>query len=107
VLNDVVILLKTLKWILGTSRPWKLGRKKIEELRKAFESLKERIGGLIGFVVNGLNILLRGSCFNLEDILNAVKSLDRVVALNHSAPQKLIEAVINYGRKGLLVAELM
>ena len=62
---------------------------------------------LIGLLVNGPNVLLKKFNFNLESILNAVKSLGRVVVgkviLNHNAPQKLIEAVINSGLEPLIV----
>jgi len=62
---------------------------------------------LIGLLVNGPNVLLRKYNFNLESILNAVKSLGRIVIgkviLNHNAPQKLIEAVINSGLEPLIV----
>ena len=62
---------------------------------------------LIGLLVNGPNVLLRKYNFNLQSILNAVKSLGRIVIgkviLNHNAPQKLIEAVINHGLEPLIV----
>lgn len=65
------------------------------------------MGRLIGLVVNGPNVLLRWYGFNLGDILNAVKSLGRIVVgkvvLNLNAPQKLIEAVINYGLEPVIV----
>jgi len=65
------------------------------------------LGRLIGLVVNGPNVLLRWYGFNLGDILNAVKSLGRIVVgevvLNLNAPQKLIEAVINYGLEPVIV----
>jgi len=65
------------------------------------------VSRLIGLVVNGPNVLLRRYSFNLGDILNAVKSLGRVVVgkvvLNLNAPQKLIEAVINYGLEPVVV----
>ena len=61
----------------------------------------------IGLLVNGPNVLLRKYNFNLQSILNAVKSLGRIVIgkviLNHNAPQKLIEAVINHGLEPLIV----
>jgi len=66
------------------------------------------LGRLIGLVVNGPNVLLRRYSFNLGGILNAVKSLGRVVVgevvLNLNAPQKLIEAVINYGLESVIVS---
>ena len=59
-------------------------------------------------VVNVLNVLLRRYSFNLGGVLNAVKSLGRVVVgevvLNLNAPQKLIEAVINYGLESVIVS---
>ena len=62
---------------------------------------------LIGLLVNGPNVLLKKFNFNLQSILNAVKSLGRIVIgkviLNHNAPQKLIEAVINHGLEPLIV----
>ena len=62
---------------------------------------------LIGLLVNGPNVLLRKFNFNLQSILNAVKSLGRIIVgkviLNHNAPQKLIEAVINHGLEPLIV----
>ena len=61
----------------------------------------------IGLLVNGPNVLLRKFNVDLQDILNAVKSLGRIVVgkviLNHNAPQKLIEAVINHGLEPLIV----
>ena len=61
----------------------------------------------IGLLVNGPNVLLKKFNFNLESILNAVKSLGRIVIgkviLNHNAPQKLIEAVINHGLEPVIV----
>ena len=65
------------------------------------------MGRLIGLVVNGPNVLLRKFNFNLQDILNAVKSLGRIVVgkviLTHNAPQKLIETVINHGLEPVIV----
>ena len=62
---------------------------------------------LIGLLVNGPNVLLRKYNFNLQSILNAVKNLGRIVIgkviLNHNAPQKLVEAVINHGLEPLIV----
>lgn len=61
----------------------------------------------IGLLVNGPNVLLKKFNFNLEGILNAAKSLGRVVVgkviLNHNAPQKLVEAVINSGLEPVIV----
>ena len=61
----------------------------------------------IGLLVNGPNVLLKKFNFNLQSILNVVKSLGRIVIgkviLNHNAPQKLIEAVINSGLEPLIV----
>ena len=65
------------------------------------------MGKLIGLLVNGPNVLLKKFNFNLQSILNAVKSLGRIiigkVILNHNAPQKLIEAVINHGLEPVIV----
>ena len=62
---------------------------------------------LIGLLVNGPNVLLRKYNFNLQSTLNAVKSLGRIVIgkviLNHNAPQKLVEAVINHGLEPVIV----
>jgi len=61
----------------------------------------------IGLLVNGPNILLKKFNFNLESILNAVKGLGRIVVgrviLNHNAPPKLVEAVINSGLEPVIV----
>jgi len=63
--------------------------------------------GAVGLLVNGPNVLLRKYNFNLESILNTVKSLGRIVVgkviLNHNTPQKLIEAVINHGLEPIVV----
>jgi len=65
------------------------------------------LGKGIGLLVNGPNILLKKFNFNLQDISNAVKSLGRIVVgrviLNHNAPQKLIEVVINHGLEPVIV----
>ena len=65
------------------------------------------MGKGIGLLVNGPNILLKKFNFNLQDISNAVKSLGRIVVgrviLNHNAPQKLIEVVINHGLEPVIV----
>ena len=65
------------------------------------------MGKSIGLLVNGPNVLLRKYNFNLQSILNAMKSLGRIIVgkviLNHNAPQKLIEAVINHGLEPLIV----
>ena len=65
------------------------------------------MGKSIGLLVNGPNVLLKKFSFNLESILNAVKSMGRIVVgkviLNHNAPQKLIEAVINSGLEPVIV----
>jgi len=61
----------------------------------------------IGLLVNGPNVLLKKFNFNLQNILNAVESVGRIVigkvVLNHNAPQKLIEAVINHGLEPVIV----
>ena len=65
------------------------------------------MGKSIGLLINGPNILLKKFNFNLESILNAVKSRGRIVIgkviLNHNAPQKLIETVINHGLEPIVV----
>ena len=66
-----------------------------------------KLGKSIGLLVNGPNVLLKKFNVNLQSILNAVKSLGRIVIgkviLNHNAPQKLIEAVINHGLEPVIV----
>ena len=61
----------------------------------------------VGLIVNGPNVLLKKFNINLESILNAVESLDRVVVgkviLNHNAPPKLVEAVINSGLEPVII----
>lgn len=61
----------------------------------------------IGLVVNGPNVLLKKFNVDLQSILNAVKSRGRIVIgkviLNHNAPQKLIETVINHGLEPIVV----
>ncbi|RLI44833.1 NYN domain-containing protein [Candidatus Bathyarchaeota archaeon] len=61
----------------------------------------------VGLIVNGPNVLLKKYNFNLESILNAVKNWGRIVIgkviLNHNAPQKLIETVINHGLEPVIV----
>ena len=65
------------------------------------------MGKSIGLLVNGPNVLLKKFNVDLQDILNAVKSLGRIVIgkviLNHNAPQKLVEAVINHGLEPIVV----
>ena len=65
------------------------------------------MGKLIGLLVNGPNVLLKKFNFNLQSILNAVKSLSRIVIgkviLNHNTPPKLIEATINSGLEPVIV----
>ena len=55
-----------------------------------------KLGKSIGLLVNGPNVLLKKFNVNLQSILNAVKSLGRIVIgkviLNHNTPQKLVEA---------------
>ena len=66
------------------------------------------MGKGIGLLVNGPNVLLKKFNFNLQSILNAVKNLGRIVIgkviLNHNAPQKLIEAVVNHGLEPVIVS---
>jgi len=66
-----------------------------------------KLGKSISLLVNGPNVLLRKYNFNLESILNTVKSLGRIVIgkviLNHNAPQKLVKAVINHGLEPIVV----
>ncbi|MCD6144195.1 NYN domain-containing protein [Thermococcus sp.] len=61
----------------------------------------------IGLLVNGPNVLIKKFSVNLQDISNALKSLGRIVIgkviLNHNAPQKLVEAVINHGLEPVIV----
>lgn len=61
----------------------------------------------IGLVVNGPNVLLKKFNVDLQSILNAVKSRGRIVVgkviLNHNAPPKLVEVVINHGLEPLIV----
>ena len=61
----------------------------------------------IGLLVNGPNVLLKKFNVSLQSTLNAVKSLGRIVIgkviLNHNAPQKLIEVVINHGLEPVIV----
>ena len=61
----------------------------------------------MGLIVNGPNVFLRKFNINLDDILNAVKSLGRIiigkVILNHNAPAKLVEVVINSGLEPVIV----
>jgi len=61
----------------------------------------------IGLLVNGPNVLMKKFNFDLQGISNAVKSLGRIIVgkviLNHNAPQKLIEVVINHGLEPLIV----
>jgi len=63
--------------------------------------------GAVGLVVNGPNILLKKFNVSLEDILNALEGFGRIVVgeviLNHNAPQKLIEVVINSGLEPVIV----
>jgi len=66
-----------------------------------------KLGKSISLLVNGPNVLLKKFNFNLQSILNAVKSLSRIVIgkviLNHNAPQKLVKAVINHGLEPIVV----
>jgi len=66
------------------------------------------LGKSIGLLVNGPNILLKKFNVNLQSILNAVKSLGRIVVgrviLNHNVPQKLVKAVINHGLEPVIVS---
>ena len=61
----------------------------------------------MGLIVNGPNVFLRKFNINLDDILNAVKRLGRIiigkVILNHNAPPKLVEVVINSGLEPVIV----
>jgi len=61
----------------------------------------------IGLLINGPNVLIKKFSVNLQDISNALKSLGRIVIgkviLNHNAPQKLVEAVINHGLEPVIV----
>ena len=61
----------------------------------------------MGLIVNGPNVFLRKFNINLDDILNAVKGLGRIiigkVILNHNAPPKLVEVVVNSGLEPVIV----
>lgn len=65
------------------------------------------MGRSIGLIVNGPNVLVKKFDIDLQDILNAVKGLGRIISgkviLNHNSPLKLIEAVINFGLEPVIV----
>lgn len=62
---------------------------------------------LIGLLVNGPNVLLKKFDITLEDILSALEDFGRIVVgkviLNHNAPPKLVEVVINSGLEPVIV----
>ena len=62
---------------------------------------------LIGLLVNGPNVLLKKFDITLEDILSALEDFGRIVVgkviLNHNAPPKLVEVVVNSGLEPVIV----
>ena len=61
----------------------------------------------VGLVVNGPNVLVRKFNVSLDGVLSVVRGFGRVVVgkvvLNHNAPLKLIEAVVNSGLEPVIV----
>jgi len=61
----------------------------------------------IGLIVNGPNVLLKKFNVDLMDILDALKSLGRIVVgkviLNHNTPSRLVKVVIEYGLEPIIV----